>query len=181
VAISLSFLGSPIHPPSRCSHPYARGSGPTRRGFPPPCLVPASARPWRPDAFAWPRRARALPCPARGPAQFGAAGHGAQPRPGPGSSLRGRGPCPASSRPRRARSRPGACGPCPCPSPCPSATRLRLARLRCPRVAWPPARGSAPACVRLVRGALARPCARARARVVRAVLWRGSPCPRRDA
>jgi hypothetical protein len=159
--------------PSTCS------SAPTRRGSPPPRVVPAPARPWRPRRVrlaparpssplcgARPRltwrgrpwraaspRSRLLPARLTRPAPCAAVAP-APPRPGPVVPARGLARAPPAPAPVPARrGTPTQRGPGP--------ARLWLARPRCPCVAWPPARGSAPACTRFVRSALARPCARA--------------------
>jgi hypothetical protein len=116
------------------------------------------------------RRARVVPCPGV-VAGRGLAGQGA------------RATCPALARarsPARSVACPARARP-PAPA-CPARVVTAPARPRA-RPSVPIARSfelgqrAAPTCARLVRGAYVRPCARA-ARVVRAVPWHGSPCPR---
>jgi hypothetical protein len=179
-------------PPSWPPGPSAASPRPASRPHVAPGLP---ARPWRPSAR-WRARPRSPPCSLLG----------ASTTPSPAAARPWRfAPAPArpsppwrvpllgTARPPGPVSRPGVASPRPGPAPTqrdpgvataqrgPGPAWLRLARPQCPCMARPPARGSAPACARFVRGASGRPCTRARARVVRVVLWHGSPCPRSDA
>eukprot|EP00267_Zea_mays_P053203 XP_020406316.1 atherin-like [Zea mays] len=173
--------------------PPAWRSAPARLPLPGLGPVPASARPAlaRPDLGA-PRRPGSLSLalvPARGPASLFRRARSALARPA-------RPPLPGPvPRPRRglapyARGHGSAPSLCVVPPPArpPAASQhgvvpqhsVASARAAAvPLRGAPPARGSVPACAWLVRGASARPCARVL--VWCAVLWRGSPCPRRDA
>jgi hypothetical protein len=176
--------------PGGCGFPRpgALGPLPRARGFPrpgalDPCPSVLGPRPGEALASrllppAWPSPpARSVPrlgsplSGARGPARLGAVGHGARPRLGPSSSLRG--------APARPPARPWPSAP-PRRGPLPLSWR-DVAPLR----STAPARrgfGSRGCGAPMWRGPLpvARPW-RARALLVRTVLWRGSPCPRRDA
>jgi hypothetical protein len=127
-------------PPARLAHPCSR-----RGVSAPPRHAPAQPRPARPWCAA---KAARLPAPVATACPWLI-------------PLLARGPAPCAA-------------PCPVSARCgapaqrdPGSVRLRLARPRCPCVARPPACGLAPACARLVRGASARPCARACSRGVR--------------
>jgi hypothetical protein len=130
-----------------------------------------------------PRPARRAPLPRsrHGLALSPCPSHGGPTSP---AMVHGHGVAPAARLPRRAPPLPGAATACR-----PSAA---LSSARCAYGAWPHAVGLGMASLPLTARARLSPgvCAtrsrrvsaalRARAREVRAVLWHGSPCPRRD-
>jgi hypothetical protein len=192
---------------ARASPPARRGFAvPGARGSPRPgalsprpgALGPHPGAAWPAPRLPppWPRLSptpRAQPCPARRGRPWRTASprsrlllaRCARPAPCAVVAL-----CPASSRPRRARSRPGTRGPLPLPLSRRGVAPLRsAASARCgfgSRGRGAPAwRGPLPvARPRRVRDSFVarqRGLARARAHVVRTMLWRGSSCPRCDA
>jgi hypothetical protein len=144
-----ALLGATSSTPSPPRARRARGHGVVaRRG---PCALPPprrglSARPWRGPA-PW----RACPLATRRAAVAPAARRSSRPGARP--------PAPVTAQ----RGTPAQRGPGP--------ARLRLARSWCPCVARRVC-GSAPACVRLIRGASARPCAFTCSRGARSALAR---------